>query len=168
MSTSTDNLLPLNLPPIEPRLRRDPAIGLMIFDPLRDKFVALTPEEWVRQHFTAWLVRDYGFPPAMMANEVGLRLNGTLRRCDTVVYMPQGMRPLAIVEYKAPHIPITQKVIDQILRYNIVLQVPCLLVSNGRKVIGMLNRREGTTEYLDRIPDYDRLREYAISKFYTL
>ncbi len=158
----------ISIPRAELQLRREVTDAIGVYDPLRGKWVVLTPEEWVRQHFTAWLVRDYGFPPAMMANEVGLRLNGTLRRCDTVVYMPQGMRPLAIVEYKAPHIPITQKVIDQILRYNIVLQVPCLLVSNGRKVIGMLNRREGTTEYLDRIPDYDRLREYAISKFYTL
>ncbi len=130
MSTSTDNLLPLNLPPIEPRLRRDPAIGLMIFDPLRDKFVALTPEEWVRQHFTAYLIKSLGYPALRMANEMGVRLNGVTRRCDTVVFDRQA-RPMMIIEYKAATVKITAGVFNQAVRYCMALRPPYIAVSNG-------------------------------------
>lgn len=158
----------LSIPMAPLQLRREVDGATGVFDPLRSKWVVLTPEEWVRQHFTAWLAKDFGYPRALMANEVGLRLNGTQRRCDTVVYMPQGAKPLAIVEYKAPHIPITQKVFDQIMRYNIVMRVPCLLVSNGKQVFGMLNSTDGKTKFLEQIPHYQQLKEYATAEFYTL
>lgn len=119
----------LNLPPIEPRLRRT-ARGIDIFDPLRGRFVALTPEEWVRQHFTACLADRFGYPRGLMANEVAMRLNSTLKRCDTIVY-DHARRPLVIVEYKAPDIAITREVFAQILRYYSVLRAPWLMVSNG-------------------------------------
>ena len=77
------------------------------------------------------MVGALGFPETLLANEVAITLNGTSRRCDTVVYSRQGLKPLAIVEYKAPHVVITQRVFDQISRYNMVLRVPWLFVSNG-------------------------------------
>ena len=80
-----------------------------------------TPEEWVRQHFVAWLTGALGYPASLMANEVGLRLNGTLRRCDTIIY-DRSLRPLVVVEYKAPSVTISQRVFDQIARYNLVLR----------------------------------------------
>ncbi|MCM1067796.1 MAG: type I restriction enzyme HsdR N-terminal domain-containing protein [Muribaculaceae bacterium] len=104
--------------------------GFEIFDGLRRKWVALTPEEWVRQHFVAFLMAERGFPQSLMANEVALSLNGQSRRCDTVVYS-RGLKPMCIVEYKAPHVAVTQKVFDQIARYNSVLLAPYLIVSNG-------------------------------------
>lgn len=125
------SLPPLNLPDASPRLRLTPEGRREIFDPLRGKFVALTPEEWVRQHFTAFLVTSLGYPRGLMANEVSLRLNTTLRRCDTVVYAREGMHPLMIIEYKAPHVAVTQNVFDQIARYNMVMGAPWLVVSNG-------------------------------------
>ena len=123
----------LNLPPYEVQLRRDADSrrgGMEIYDALRRRWVALTPEEWVRQHFVNFLITQRQFPAAFMANEVGLKLNDTSRRADTLIYT-RDLRPLAIVEYKAPEIAITQRVFDQIARYNIVLGARYLIVSNG-------------------------------------
>lgn len=103
---------------------------LKVFDPLRRKYVALSPEEYVRQHFTAWMIDSFGYPASLMNNEVSLSLNDTKRRCDTVVFRSDGS-PAVIVEYKAPTVAITQKVFDQIARYNMVLRSRFLIVSNG-------------------------------------
>jgi len=72
-------IVPLNLPPREIPLRRNARDIIQVFDPLRRRWLMLTPEEWVRQHFVAHLVSDRGYPPALMANEVSIRLNGMLR-----------------------------------------------------------------------------------------
>lgn len=120
---------PLNLPLVELRLKMEDNI-LKVFDSLRGKYVALTPEEYVRQHFTAWMTENLGYPASLMQNEVPLSLNNTKRRCDTVVFRRDGS-PVVIVEYKAPTIAITQKVFDQIARYNMVLHSRFLIVSNG-------------------------------------
>lgn len=121
----------LNLPPLELRRRIDPDGVERVFDQLRGKYVALTPEEWVRQHFVGYMVGVLGYPAPLMANEVGISFNGMSRRCDTVLYSRQGLVPLMIIEYKAPDIALTRKVFEQILRYNIVLKVKWLVVSNG-------------------------------------
>lgn len=120
---------PLNLPPVDLRLKLEGKI-LKVFDSLRKKYVALTPEEYVRQHFTAWMIDSLGYPASLMSNEVSLSLNDTRRRCDTVVFRSDGS-PSVIVEYKAPTVAITQKVFDQIARYNMVLRSRYLIVSNG-------------------------------------
>lgn len=122
----------LNLPAFDVRLRATSRTSedAEVYDPLRRKWVALTPEEWVRQHFVNMLVTVMGYSPHRIANEIGLRLNDTRRRCDTVIY-DSAMRPAVIVEYKAPHIALTQKVFDQIARYNMVLGARFLIVSNG-------------------------------------
>ncbi len=105
---------------------------LKVFDTLRQKYVALTPEEYVRQHFTAWMTDHFGYPASLMSNEVSLTLNDTRRRCDTVIFRSDGS-PLVIVEYKAPTVAITQNVFDQIARYNMVLHSRYLIVSNGMR-----------------------------------
>lgn len=120
---------PLNLPLIELRLKMEDNI-LKVFDTLRGRYVALTPEEYVRQHFTAWMTGYLGYPASLMQNEVPLSLNNTKRRCDTVVFRRDGS-PVVIVEYKAPTVAITQTVFDQIARYNMVLHSRFLIVSNG-------------------------------------
>lgn len=123
----------LNLPAFGARVRPDADSvrgGLEIYDALRRKWVALTPEEWVRQNFVNFLVAERGYPAALMANEVEIKLNGLSRRCDTVVYDTR-LQPRVVVEYKAPSVAITQKVFDQIARYNIVVNAGVLIVSNG-------------------------------------
>mgnify|MGYP005929205175 CR=1 FL=1 len=101
-----------------------------VFDPLRKRYVALTPEEWVRQHFTHFLIHHKGYPSSLLANEITLALNGMNLRCDSVLYR-RNLTPHLIIEYKAPHITINQKVFDQICRYNQILHVDYLIVSNG-------------------------------------
>lgn len=119
----------LNLPPFDVKISSE-GEKKRIFDVIRRRYVALTPEEWVRQHFVHFLAEEKGYPLSLMANEVQLKLNGMSRRCDTVVY-DRTLTPRVIVEYKAPTVEITQKVFDQISRYNRVLRVDYLIVSNG-------------------------------------
>lgn len=119
----------LNLPRYDAKI--DCANGRkQIFDCLRRCYVALTPEEWVRQHFVNMLITQKGYPTALTANEVAIQFNGMNRRCDTVVYDKQ-LKPRVIIEYKAPTVKIDAKVFAQIARYNMVLRVDYLIVSNG-------------------------------------
>ena len=121
------------------------------------KFVALTPEEWVRQHFVNYLISDKGYPKELLGNEVPLKLNGTSKRCDTVAYN-RFLTPLMIVEYKAPHIEITSSVFDQIVRYNMVLHVRYLAVSNGiSHFCCKIDYENLTYSFLEGIPEYDVL-----------
>ena len=124
-------MIPLNLPPFDIKLKKDAEGDILVHDFLRRKWLKLTPEEWVRQHFTHYLVEQKHFPAGLLANEVGININGNIRRCDTVLYDRQGMRPRVIVEYKAPHVCITQEVFHQISSYNSVLRADYLIVSNG-------------------------------------
>lgn len=126
-----------------------------IFDEIRKKWVALQPEELVRQNMVRYLREEKGYPATHIANEVSVELNGMRKRCDTVVYDGTG-RPLMLIEYKAPTIAITQKTFDQILTYNTEMKVAWLLVSNGFQHI--VCRAEGKqVEFYEEIPPYDRL-----------
>ena len=128
-----------------------------IFDIIRRLYVALTPEEWVRQHFVHFLIGTKGYPQSLMANEVQLKLNGMSRRCDTVAY-DRTLRPRVIVEYKAPTVNITQQVFDQICRYNMVLQVDYLIVSNGlAHYCCKVDNTTHTYTFLKEIPSYEEV-----------
>ena len=100
----------LSLPSIEANIKKEGEKSL-IFDNLRKRYVSLTPEEWVRQHFVGYLINHKHYPAALMANEISISLNGMTRRCDTVVYNRQ-LEPLAIVEYKAPTVGISRKTFE--------------------------------------------------------
>jgi len=146
----------LNLPPAE-LLLRPGRKGVEVYDMLRCKWVVLTSEEWVRQYFVHYLNGCLGFPTSMMANEVGITLNHTSRRCDTVVYS-SALEPLMIVEYKAPSVKIDRGVFEQVVRYNIVLRVPYLVVSNGMKHYCMrVDAATRKCEMLTDIPVYNSL-----------
>lgn len=147
---------PLNLPPAQLKLKLTER-GEEVFDPLRKKWVILTPEEWVRQNFTAYLNSNFDYPAGLMANEIAVSLNGTSKRCDTVVY-DRNARPIMIIEYKAPSIQLTQTVFEQIARYNIVLNVKYLIVSNGlHHYCCMADSESGKYKFLREIPSYDSL-----------
>src|SRR5437762_6309874 len=92
-----------------------------IFDIIRRKYVALTPEEWVRQHIIHYLVNEKNVPKSLMAVEKILKVNQLKRRTDVLVY--RGVQPLLLTECKSPDIKITQKVFDQAARYNLSLDV---------------------------------------------
>ena len=94
-----------------------------------------------------------------MENEAIIKLNNMMRRCDTVVYNNQ-LEPMVIVEYKRPDVKIDQKVFDQIVRYNIVLRVNFLIVSNGLShFCCKINYENQSYDFLESIPDYKELRE---------
>lgn len=149
-------MLSLNLPSFEPKfvIRNGKRT---IFDPLRKKYIVLTPEEWVRQSFTSFLIQHKGYPKGLLANEIELTLNGTKRRCDTVLYN-RDLTPRMIIEYKAPKIEITQAVFDQISRYNMVLKVDYLIVSNGLKhYCCHIDYTTKSYKFLPEIPDFIQL-----------
>ena len=128
-----------------------------IFDIVRRKKVALTPEEWVRQHFINYLITEKKYPKEWIANEVTISLNGMSRRCDTVVYN-RFLEPIAIVEYKAPAVPITQDVFEQIARYNISLRVGILIITNGiEHYCCRIDYEAMLYSYLKEIPEYGEL-----------
>ncbi len=147
----------LNLPTFDIQLRYDDDGQLRLYDPLRSKWLVATPEEWVRQHFVNYLTATLGFPTSMIANEVGLKLNDTQRRCDTIIYT-RSLQPLCIVEYKRPSVEITRAVFDQIARYNSVIGSPYLIVSNGLRHFCCHFDGQGY-HFLREIPSYEQMSE---------
>lgn len=149
-------MIELNLPKC--RLRLEQREGKpYVYDDLRRKFVRLTPEEWVRQHFVRYLIDDLGYPQPLMQNEVALRLGETVKRCDTLLY-DKALWPQMILEYKAPHVTLTETVLQQIVRYNYVLRVPYLVLSNGLEhLLCRIDYEKMTYAFLSEFPPYDRL-----------
>lgn len=143
----------LNLPSFDAKIRKNND-SFEVFDLLRKKYVALTPEEWVRQNFVNYLISEKNYPVSLMVNETNITLNNLNRRCDTVVYNNK-LEPKVIIEYKKPDIVITQKVFDQIAKYNLVLKVGYLIVSNGiTHYCCKMNYDDMSFKYLSEIPDY--------------
>ncbi len=155
--SASDGLPPLSLPAAKLRVRQHEGV-VQVFDELRGKYVALTPEEFVRQHFVAWLTAFKNYPKSLLSNEVTLEINGRRRRCDTVGFSPEG-EPMIIVEYKAPTVTITQDVFDQIARYNMALQAKYLIVSNGiQHYCCRMDYTNDTYDFVAEIPSYISLR----------
>lgn len=149
-------MLLLNLPAYEAKIAVRNGKNV-IFDTIRKKYVALTPEEWVRQNFVNFLIAHKGYPLSLLANEVLIKLNGTNKRCDTVLFQ-RDLKAKLIVEYKAPSVNITQDVFDQITRYNMVLKVDFLIVTNGlNHYCCKIDYVTQSYVFLSEIPDYSLL-----------
>ena len=146
----------LNLPPYPIKLQEKDG-KRMILDFLRRKYVALTPEEWVRQHFVHFLVDHKGYPQGLLANEVELRIGDKRLRCDTLLYNKEA-RPRMIIEYKAPTVALQQKTFDQISIYNHLLKADYLIISNGlQHYCCKMNIHQRSYCFLEDIPDYENL-----------
>lgn len=129
----------------------------MIFDAIRQKYVRLTPEEWVRQHFVQFLVQEQGVPQALIAIEKAFLFQNMTRRADIVVHNRQG-RPLLMVECKAPEVAIKQTAFDQVTRYNKVIGAVYLVVTNGLvHYCAALDADAHTYRFLDSLPAYEAL-----------
>jgi len=153
----------LNLPEYQFNIKKSDK-GFLILDPLRKRWITLTPEEWVRQNFVRFLINEKNYPAALMNNEISLIQNGIKRRCDTLVSDKNG-DPLVIVEYKATTIEITQKTFDQIVRYNMVLKAKYLIVSNGiNHYCCKIDYTNNSYSFLNEIPDYRQLTQHTQSK----
>lgn len=136
---------------------RHGADGPQVFDAIRRQWVALLPEEWVRQHFINFLVRDRGCPASLIAVERTLALNGLSKRADIVVHAADG-RPVALVECKAPGVKVSQAVFEQAARYNSVFKVKWLIVTNGlQHYCCRVDHSTGSVDFVVEIPDHAAL-----------
>lgn len=146
----------LNLPAYDFKLRQTDG-RTFIFDSWRKRYVALTPEEWVRQHFLRFLVEEKHFPAGLIAVEKPLIMNGMQKRCDAIVYNAAA-QPLAIIELKAPHIRLSQAVFDQVAVYNSRLHVDYFFISNGREHYACkVDVLRSTYQFFSELPDYEKL-----------
>lgn len=142
----------LNLPPIEPKLQEmEGKIG--IFDSLRKKYLILTPEEWVRQHWINFLVNHRGFSKGLIALEKGLVYNKLQKRTDLVVWDKEG-GPFLLIECKAPKVKLTQKTMEQACLYHQKIKAKFLVITNGVNHICLeWNEKNNQFNQLKTLPD---------------
>ena len=126
-----------------------------VWDPLRRKEVALTPEERVRQWFITVLRDELGVPPYEMMSEATLSYGGKAWRADIVVYR-RNMSPAMVVECKRPDVELTREVLEQALRYNLVLDVNWIVITNGKKTL-VFSRDLSSFTRMDRLPVYGEI-----------
>ena len=127
-----------------------------VFDPLRRRFVALTPEEEVRQKALYLLVEHLHMPAGLVAVEYSVKVNGLDKRCDAVVFATDG-QPLMIVECKAQSVKITDKTLDQAVRYHAALKPKFLLLYNGQQCYCF--KVDGNhMQAMDHLPNYDEMK----------
>jgi len=141
----------LNLPEFEYKVKQVNGKPY-IFDMIRKKFVSLTPEEWVRQHFINLLITKYSYPRSLFAIETGLKYNTLAKRTDIMILSGEGT-PFLLVECKAPFIPIGEATLAQISRYNFTLRPEYLAVTNGMSHY-CFQAINGQIHYMDDFPVY--------------
>lgn len=144
-------MLQLNLPQYNFRIKKENE-KYFIFDSQRKRFVSLTPEEWVRQHFIRFLIEVKNYPAAYLAVEKQLNLNGMKKRCDAILYNNNAL-PVMIIEFKAPNVVISQETFDQVAVYNAKLKVDYFIISNGLEhYCCKVNTENSKYEFLPEIP----------------
>jgi len=149
-------LTTLNFPPYEPRTKAE-GKRTLIFDSIRKKYVALTPEEWVRQHLIHYLITEKGYPATLISVETPLKYARVGKRSDILVNDRNG-QPLMLAECKAPEVAVTQKVFEQIAIYNLTILAPCLMVTNGLQHYCLSAATDSSPAcFLSEVPAYDDL-----------
>jgi hypothetical protein len=149
-------LTSLNFPSYEVRTKAE-GKRLLIFDRIRKKYVALTPEEWVRQHLINYLVSEKGYPATLISVEMPLKYIQVDKRSDVLVNNRNG-QPLMLIECKAPEVALTQKVFEQIAVYNLTIQAPCLMLTNGLQHYCLATATDCSPVcFLDETPAYEDL-----------
>lgn len=146
----------LNLPVYDYKLKKSGA-KTFIFDLVRQKYVVLTPEEWVRQHFINYLIEHLRYPRSLLSVERGGSYNSMAKRTDVRVYGPEGA-PLMLVECKSSTVPVTAAILNQALVYNRMLLAPYLVLTNGLEhFCWRVEKEAGSHQVLERIPRYQEL-----------
>jgi hypothetical protein len=131
--------------------------GQQIFDCVRKKYVALTPEELVRQNIITYLANIKNYPINLMRVEAGIKLNKMQKRCDILIYN-RNRNPLLMVECKAKNVKISQDIFNQLARYNLVFKVPYLVATNGKDTYCCkINFEMQSYEYLNEIPAFETI-----------
>jgi len=123
-----------------------------IFDTTRKQWIMLTPEEWVRQNFLQYLTRIKKYPASLIAVEKEIKLGDLIKRFDIVIY-DRKTKPWMIIECKEMEVALTDAVLDQALRYNITLNVPYIVITNGSHCFGF-STNEGKLQELSELPEF--------------
>ena len=144
-------MIKIEYPPYQPKIKKEQSLEY-IFDEMRKRWVVLTPEEWVRQNFLQYLTKIKLYPASLIAVEKEIALGELKKRFDIVVY-DKNSRPWMIVECKEMNVALDQPVLDQVLRYNIQLQVPFLVITNGTHCFAFQNKNGQLTE-LTMLPSF--------------
>ena len=147
------NTIKLNLPDYHFRFAKKNGKNC-IFDEIRKKFVVLNPEEWVRQNFIQFLLDKKKYPSSLMAVEKKVEINHQPQRFDLLIYDRNG-NPLVMAEFKSPEVRITQDAFNQVVRYNMVLKVKYIFVSNGLQHFAcLIDYQNNSFRFLEEIPEY--------------
>lgn len=143
-------MIKIEYPPYEPKIKNN-AGKETIFDELRKKWVALTPEEWVRQNFLQYLTVIKKYPASLIAIEKEIQLEDLIKRFDILVF-DKSHQPFMIVECKEMNAPLTENTFAQALRYNIAVNVPYLVITNGLYCMAWHNSNH-QTKTINHLPD---------------
>ena len=142
-------MIKIEYPPYQPRIKKENEKEF-IFDDVRKRWVVLVPEEWVRQNFLQYLTRVKKYPASLIAVEKEIKLGDLKKRFDIVVY-DRNSKPWMIIECKEMNVPLDRSVLDQVLRYNISLQVPYLAITNGSYCMALSFEKHTMIE-IDELP----------------
>jgi hypothetical protein len=146
-------MVTLNLPSFDYKLKKENGT-VFILDIIRKKYLVLTPEEWVRQHFVHYLINTLQYPRALIKIEGGLRFNELQKRSDIVVFSREGA-PWMVIECKAPDQKLSQRTLHQASVYNHSLRAKYLTVTNGlTHLCCEINWTTGKTAILESLPEY--------------
>lgn len=126
-----------------------------VFDLVRKKWLALSPEEWVRQHLLNYLITEKHVPGSLISVEKEINLNSTRKRYDAVVYN-SAKQPVLLVECKSPDVQITETALEQAMRYNLILGVKYLLITNGLQQFVVV-AENGKGRLIAELPEYKEL-----------
>ncbi len=149
-------MLPLKFPSYDFKVQ-DRGGSAVVFDAVREKWIPLLPEEWVRLHTVQYLIKEKGVPAGLIGIEKAFKYKGMQRRADVIVHDRQG-RPVLMVECKAPSVKIDQSVFDQVARYNLVIHARYLFVTNGlQHYCCEVDREKKAYTFLEDLPDYTQL-----------
>ena len=124
-----------------------------IFDTIRKTWLVLTDEEWVRQNFVHYLINSLHYPATVFALEKEIMLHNLKKRFDVLVYDHQH-QPWMLIECKGPNVPLNEEVLQQVLRYNISVPVPFIVLTNGKTTIGWRREKEGL-QLLQELPAWN-------------
>jgi hypothetical protein len=146
----------LNLPK-HPLKLKESIKGIEILDEIRNKYIKLTPEEWVRQNFIHYLINHFNYPKGLIGVEKLVKYNGMNKRADIVIFNKEG-KPALLVECKSFKVNITEETFFQVARYNKTLQVKFLILTNGiNHYICTLDFEKNQINYLNQIPTYQTI-----------
>jgi len=148
----------LSLPTFDLNIKKSDG-KTVIFDIIRKKYLVLTPEEWVRQHFIHYLISELGYSKALISVEQGMKYNTLYKRTDIVVYNRQG-EPLILIECKAANHRLNQKVVEQALMYNKSLNAAYVIITNGIEHSCLhVVKNQAKIVFLTSIPRFEEIIE---------